>query len=56
VNHDAPALQDGRIRIKMWDEATSVVLYDNQGGTDDNADLGESCPALDWRRLDWSAK
>jgi hypothetical protein len=31
-----------RFRIKIWDEETGVVIYDNQTGTDDNAGLNDS--------------
>ena len=30
-----------RFRIKIWHEATSVIIYDNQMGTDDNAALAD---------------
>jgi len=31
-----------RLRIKIWDEASGVMIYDNQHGTDDNAALGDA--------------
>ncbi|MHC1763609.1 MAG: FG-GAP-like repeat-containing protein [Verrucomicrobiia bacterium] len=31
-----------RFRIKLWDVATGVVIYDNQAGTDENAELNDT--------------
>jgi hypothetical protein len=31
-----------RFRIKIRDEATGTMVYDNQHGTDDNAELGDT--------------
>jgi hypothetical protein len=31
-----------RFRIKIWDEESGVIIYDNQTGTDDNADLDDA--------------
>jgi hypothetical protein len=29
-----------RLRIKIWDIGTGVIVYDNQAGSDDDAELG----------------
>jgi hypothetical protein len=34
--------QPDRFRIKLWDAATGVIVYDNQAGTDDNAELDDA--------------
>ncbi|MCI0534267.1 MAG: hypothetical protein L0Z50_03460 [Verrucomicrobiales bacterium] len=31
-----------RFRIKIWHQATGVIIYDNQMGTSDDAGLGDS--------------
>jgi hypothetical protein len=31
-----------RLRMKLWDEPSGVVIYDNQTNTDDNAELGDA--------------
>ena len=47
INHDAdpaPTPHDpselGRVRI--WDQATNLVIYDNLAGTGDDAGLGDA--------------
>jgi hypothetical protein len=31
--------QPDRFRIKIWEESAGLVIYDNQAGSGDNADL-----------------
>ena len=31
-----------RLRVKIWDEATDVILYDNKMGDDNDAELDDS--------------
>jgi hypothetical protein len=30
-----------RLRIKIWDIATEIIVYDNQAGSDDDAELND---------------
>jgi hypothetical protein len=32
---------DDRFRLKIWDEESGVLIYDNQAGSEDNADLDQ---------------